>query len=135
MRSPDLSVDNKSERPSRATSMVSVTQTLTEPEQAANGASTPKDKESAPLESYSEKKVITPEVSGDQTPVQSGSDAEDTTKYPTGLALGLIVLALCLAVFLVALDQTIIATAIPKITGKQLFINSEVSLANLRCFR
>lgn len=36
--------------------------------------------------------------------------------YPTGLNLALITLALCLAVFLVALDQTIIATAIPKIT-------------------
>jgi hypothetical protein len=36
--------------------------------------------------------------------------------YPSGLALAAIVLALCLAVFLVALDQTIIATAIPRIT-------------------
>jgi len=38
--------------------------------------------------------------------------------YPTGLVLAAIVLALCLAVFLVALDQTIIATAIPRITDK-----------------
>ncbi len=36
--------------------------------------------------------------------------------YPSGLKLGLITLALCLSVFLVALDNTIIATAIPKIT-------------------
>jgi hypothetical protein len=36
--------------------------------------------------------------------------------YPKGLELVLISFALCLAVFLVALDQTIIATAIPRIT-------------------
>jgi len=50
--------------------------------------------------------------------------AEDTTLedeeivYPNGLVLAAIVLALCLAVFLVALDQTIIATAIPRITDR-----------------
>ncbi len=38
--------------------------------------------------------------------------------YPTGLVLTAIVLALCLAVFLIALDQTIIATAIPRITDR-----------------
>lgn len=40
----------------------------------------------------------------------------DVAQYPTGLKLVTLVIALCLAVFLVALDQTIIATAIPKIT-------------------
>lgn len=35
---------------------------------------------------------------------------------PTGLKLATIIVALCLAVFLVALDNTIIATAIPRIT-------------------
>lgn len=39
-------------------------------------------------------------------------------KYPTGLRLGLITLALCLSVFLMALDNSIIATAIPKITDE-----------------
>lgn len=42
---------------------------------------------------------------------------EDKNEYPGMVALAFITLALCLAVFLVALDQTIIATAIPKITG------------------
>jgi len=41
---------------------------------------------------------------------------EDTNHYLTGFKLVTLVIALCLAVFLVALDQTIIATAIPKIT-------------------
>jgi hypothetical protein len=39
-------------------------------------------------------------------------------EYPTGLKLVLIITALSLAVFLVALDQTIIATAIPRITDR-----------------
>ncbi|KAJ7667073.1 putative MFS multidrug transporter [Mycena rosella] len=43
---------------------------------------------------------------------------EDAVEYPEGLKLGLITLALCLSVFLVALDNTIIATAIPKITDQ-----------------
>ena len=44
--------------------------------------------------------------------------AEDAIEYPTGIKLAVIITALCLAVFLVALDQTIIATAIPKITDR-----------------
>ncbi|KAJ7485872.1 major facilitator superfamily domain-containing protein [Mycena latifolia] len=38
--------------------------------------------------------------------------------YPHGIKLTLLTLALCLSVFLVALDNTIIATAIPKITDQ-----------------
>ncbi|KAF3940067.1 hypothetical protein ABW19_dt0210181 [Dactylella cylindrospora] len=44
--------------------------------------------------------------------------AEEDIVYPSGLRVILIVLGLMLAVFLVALDQTIIATAIPKITDE-----------------
>ena len=43
---------------------------------------------------------------------------DDEIEYPTGLKFAIITLALCLAVFLVALDNTIIATAIPKITDR-----------------
>ncbi|CAJ2504854.1 Uu.00g122480.m01.CDS01 [Anthostomella pinea] len=39
-------------------------------------------------------------------------------EYPSGLKLGLVILSLCLAVFLVALDQTIIAPALGAITGE-----------------
>jgi len=49
----------------------------------------------------------------EQTPTR-----EDGTEYPGGLTLGLIVLALCLSVFTMALDNSIIATAIPKITDE-----------------
>ncbi|KAK7555885.1 MFS gliotoxin efflux transporter glia [Phyllosticta citricarpa] len=39
-----------------------------------------------------------------------------SSEYPTGLKLAIIVIAVILAIFLVALDMTIVATAIPKIT-------------------
>ncbi|KAK4172798.1 putative MFS toxin efflux pump [Triangularia setosa] len=41
---------------------------------------------------------------------------DDKSQYPTGLKLWLVLLSLCLAVFLVALDQTIIAPALGSIT-------------------
>ncbi|KAJ6465952.1 major facilitator superfamily domain-containing protein, partial [Mycena vitilis] len=50
----------------------------------------------------------------EQKSIHSGS--EDGIEYPHGIKLHLITVALCLSVFLVALDNTIIATAIPKIT-------------------
>ncbi|KAK4129911.1 MFS general substrate transporter [Trichocladium antarcticum] len=43
---------------------------------------------------------------------------EDGAAYPTGVNLALIVMALCLSVFVMALDNSIIATAIPKITDQ-----------------
>ncbi|KAF7318152.1 Major facilitator superfamily transporter [Mycena chlorophos] len=53
----------------------------------------------------------TGEKTEEDNPVQMEGDGQ-----PTRLQLGLITTALCLSVFLVALDNTIIATAIPKIT-------------------
>lgn len=44
--------------------------------------------------------------------------ADDEVVYPTGARVVLILTALCMSVFLVALDQTIISTAIPKITDE-----------------
>ena len=49
---------------------------------------------------------------------EAKKDAEEDMQYPHGLKLWIILGALCLAVFLVALDQTIISTAIPKITDR-----------------
>ncbi|KAI3392017.1 hypothetical protein diail_6344 [Diaporthe ilicicola] len=43
---------------------------------------------------------------------------QDGSEYPSGIKLVLITIALCLAVFLMALDNSIIATAIPKITDQ-----------------
>ncbi|KAH7274887.1 major facilitator superfamily domain-containing protein [Fusarium solani] len=47
---------------------------------------------------------------------EDATNVVDDTVYPTGMKLALITLALCLAVFVMALDNSIIATAIPKIT-------------------
>ncbi|THY81601.1 MFS transporter [Aureobasidium pullulans] len=60
-------------------------------------------------------------VSGDEKPLPdsdgSQNDDEDPeVEYPTSIKLLLITIALCLTVFCIALDNTIIATAIPKIT-------------------
>lgn len=79
-------------------------------------------------EEMREPKTVVQEEAGVEEP--SGDKAVATTEssppdkehdegdieYAQGLKLVLILSALCLAVFLVALDQTIISTAIPKIT-------------------
>ncbi|KAF1815159.1 MFS transporter [Eremomyces bilateralis CBS 781.70] len=54
------------------------------------------------------------EVKGDVA--ENALPSDDEVEYPTSWKLGLITIALCLAVFCMALDNTIIATAIPKIT-------------------
>ncbi|KAM0225136.1 hypothetical protein ACHAPA_010061 [Fusarium lateritium] len=51
-----------------------------------------------------------------QSPPASGAENGVQQEYPTGVKLALITLALCLAVFVMALDNSIIATAIPRIT-------------------
>lgn len=43
---------------------------------------------------------------------------DDDNEYPSGIKLYLVILSLCIAVFLVALDQTIIAPALGAITGE-----------------
>ncbi|TVY76132.1 Rubrofusarin-specific efflux pump aurT [Lachnellula suecica] len=54
------------------------------------------------------------------TDLEKGHDApaENRAEYPSGKKVALIMLALFLAMFLVALDRTIIATAVPKITDQ-----------------
>ncbi|KAI5779503.1 MFS transporter [Geopyxis carbonaria] len=54
----------------------------------------------------------------DDNKSRESRESEDESKYPTGVPLLLISIALALAVFLVALDQTILATAIPEITNQ-----------------
>ncbi|KAL0944550.1 major facilitator superfamily transporter [Colletotrichum truncatum] len=60
------------------------------------------------------------EETGTATDEEAGSvqPQETQAEYPTGMALGLIVFALVLSIFLIALDMTIVATAIPKITDE-----------------
>ncbi|OJJ49842.1 hypothetical protein ASPZODRAFT_139197 [Penicilliopsis zonata CBS 506.65] len=49
---------------------------------------------------------------------QDGTTAEDENEYPGSFSLLFIIIALILAMFLVALDMTIVATAIPEITDE-----------------
>ncbi len=51
-----------------------------------------------------------------EEPVPLGNRGEEDVVYPSGPKLILIIVSLCLSVFLVALDQTIIAPALGKIT-------------------
>jgi hypothetical protein len=60
--------------------------------------------------------AITDDAAPSAKEKQPPTDAEEDMEYPHGVKLWVILGALCLAVFLVALDQTIVSTAIPKIT-------------------
>ena len=58
------------------------------------------------------------EAEEDGGPLGQQLSQVDTSDYPTNFPLVMIVVALCLAVFMMALDMTIVATAIPKITDQ-----------------
>ncbi|KAI9708998.1 MAG: hypothetical protein M1812_007811 [Candelaria pacifica] len=64
--------------------------------------------------------ITKPESANDENGqnAEGGDVGEDETKYPGGWALGILTFGLCLALFVVALDNTIIATAIPVITTR-----------------
>jgi hypothetical protein len=61
--------------------------------------------------------ATTATIVGEETPEESEGEGEDEVVYPGGMQLALLTFGLCLATFTVALDNTIIATAIPKITS------------------
>ncbi|KAL5333229.1 MFS general substrate transporter [Aspergillus crustosus] len=62
----------------------------------------------------SEKERIKPETETENQEAEEAAEAE----YPQGISLILIVVAVVLAIFLISLDQTILGTAIPKITDE-----------------
>ena len=53
-----------------------------------------------------------------EPPPSQDAPPQDTTEYPNGFRLAAIIVALVASVFLIALDMTIIATAIPRITDE-----------------
>ncbi|KAK5991776.1 MFS-type efflux pump MFS1 [Cladobotryum mycophilum] len=53
-----------------------------------------------------------------QENLQEPTDGIENPEYPTGMKFTLIIVALCFAVFVMALDNSIIATAIPRITDE-----------------
>ena len=50
--------------------------------------------------------------------IQKDAEENDEVDYPKSMKLVLITIALCLSVFCMALDNTIISTAIPRITDQ-----------------
>ncbi|KAI0603276.1 MFS general substrate transporter [Biscogniauxia sp. FL1348] len=86
------------------------------PEKDLQGTTTEQDSREATRESelgLENKQAYTGEA--DNEPMQ---ELQDLTEYPQGFKLGIIVVALILGIFLVSLDNTIIATAIPKVTDE-----------------
>ncbi|KAJ5787776.1 Major facilitator superfamily domain general substrate transporter [Penicillium paradoxum] len=93
----------------------------TEKEPASRDSPTPVQNE----EVNEDSEDVVPSAALDTEPTQEekeeDSDTEtpkDEEEYPNAWRLTLITIALCLCVFCVALDNTIIATAIPKITDQ-----------------
>ena len=74
----------------------------------------PAELESTSVRSVREKNDTVSATAEDQ--IKATDNPHDDYDYPSGLKLTIITIALCMSVFLVALDNTIIATAIPRIT-------------------
>ncbi|KAM6477507.1 major facilitator superfamily domain-containing protein [Trichoderma sp. SZMC 28011] len=66
----------------------------------------------------SDRKISDKEMGSSVEPPTSQDAEIDNSEYPTGSRLVAIITALALAIFLVSLDLTIVATAIPKITDQ-----------------
>ncbi|PCG88206.1 Major facilitator superfamily domain, general substrate transporter [Penicillium occitanis (nom. inval.)] len=66
---------------------------------------------------YSTKDGLAKDGTDPETENQDSGEAVDA-EYPQGISLVLIVAAVVLAIFLISLDQTILGTAIPKITDQ-----------------
>ncbi|KAK3303064.1 major facilitator superfamily-domain-containing protein [Chaetomium strumarium] len=118
-----------SEVPTLAPSSLSVSDDDGKAHPVARGEQTDIDVDSTskPIELHNEKEDPTSSALARQATATSKSGGakleqvptrEDGTEYPRGMTLALIVLALCLSVFTMALDNSIIATAIPKITDQ-----------------
>ncbi|KIW01485.1 uncharacterized protein PV09_07238 [Verruconis gallopava] len=63
-------------------------------------------------------KEISEKIEAQKKETGDSSEEEDDTEYPQKWRLALITIALCLSVFCMALDNTIIAVAIPRITDQ-----------------
>lgn len=93
-----------------------------------SNSTTTKFDSAAPTEKFSLEK----ETPQDGTPAAGGADAPDeTVNHLKGTKLAALIVALCLCVFLVALDQTIIAPALGAITAEFQSVKDIVSLVFL----
>ena len=62
------------------------------------------------IEGLTMKRMMTPDLEENRTPNEDVSKPADSGEYPGPLALSLLTIGICLSVFLVSLDRTIVAT-------------------------
>ncbi|TQN64878.1 putative efflux pump gsfJ [Colletotrichum shisoi] len=101
--------------------MASVASTLVTPRERGEKGETDRESSPTPTPSILDEAVEKKEKAGIATDEEAGTTQPTEAKeavYPTGIRLTFIVVALVLSIFLVALDMTIVATAIPKITDE-----------------
>lgn len=104
-----------STRESESKMAVSETSTLQTPSGQISVDDLPREQEKSDVPVPNEPRLSSTSERKPSTDV-AGPEPDDLVEYPSGIKLAIISIALCLSVFLVALDNTIIATAIPKIT-------------------
>ncbi|KAK2829894.1 hypothetical protein FQN49_007153 [Arthroderma sp. PD_2] len=96
--------------------------TAQRPESTMSGYTTQGDANSLPKESHNPSstsfQIETEKSGGLDTADNTTPGSGDETEYPGKFALSFIVVALILSIFLIALDMTIVATAIPTITAQ-----------------
>ncbi len=106
---PSNSIDESATTPAPRLSSEATSATQTEKETQVSRTSS----DSKPIQEDGEISAL------EKTPIEEAEALDklsDEPEYPQGAKLGIIIASLCLSVFLMALDNTIIATAIPKIT-------------------
>ncbi|SPO03596.1 related to major facilitator (MFS1) transporter [Cephalotrichum gorgonifer] len=73
----------------------------------------------SPSVSNDKERAVEKDLEGHKDGTKTPEEVEgENVEYPTGFRLTAVVVALVLSIFLVALDMTIVATAIPEITAK-----------------
>jgi hypothetical protein len=114
---PPAATGNTTELPSEAQSTLVDAANASPPSGRADNAQNEEKHAHAIGENGSIKNNEAPVVRDGEVAESTAENAdEDEIVYPGGLQLGLLTFGLCMATFTVALDNTIIATAIPKIT-------------------
>jgi fucose permease len=109
---PSGTYNEKKEEDVSTQSLTPAETTASRPGTAEKTTASEKDKEVA-IEDEQGASRTSGEGKGDG---EATEEAEDESKYLSGLKLWILSLGLCLTTFVIALDNTIIATAIPKIT-------------------
>ena len=95
---------------------VPATDTRQEEEQETATTTAPVASDASSSSPPVEKSTVEEKASEDESPLEKTTSRIEN--YPTGVKLALILLSIYLSVLLVALDRTIIATALPKITDQ-----------------